>query len=88
MTAETQHATNAAAEQCGVDDWQGGLEDNSKATIKVNDHEGNVIKDTKFNIGKIFKLEGNEVKVCLRHFGSYVKFNKECAYIKDRSVAW
>ncbi len=26
----------------------------------------------------IFKLEGNDVKVSLRDYGSYVKFNKEC----------
>jgi hypothetical protein len=77
MTAETQHATNAAAEQCSVDDCEGGLDDNSKATINVNDHECNVIEDTEDNIGIILKLEGNEVKVSPRNFGSYVKFNKE-----------
>ncbi len=80
MAAETQHATNAAAEQCGVDDCEGDLEDNSKATINVNDHECNVIEDTEDNKGIIFKLEGNEVKVSLRDFGSYVKFKKECLH--------
>ncbi len=34
--------------------------------------------DTEEDIGIIFKLEGNDVKVSLRDFGSYVKFNKEC----------
>jgi len=29
-------------------------------------------------IGLIFELEGKETKVCLRDFGSYVKFSKEC----------
>jgi hypothetical protein len=77
MTAETQHATNAASEECGVDDCEGELEDNSKATINTNDHECNVIEDTEDNIGIIFKLEGKNVKVSLRDFGSYVKFNKE-----------
>jgi hypothetical protein len=37
-----------------------------------------VIYDTEDNIGIILKLEGNDVKVSLRDFGSYVKFNKEC----------
>jgi hypothetical protein len=37
-----------------------------------------VITDTEEDIGIIFRLESNNVKVCLRDFGSYVKFNKEC----------
>jgi hypothetical protein len=37
-----------------------------------------MITDTEDNIGIIFLLEGNDVKVSLRNFGSYVKFNKEC----------
>jgi hypothetical protein len=77
LTAATQHANNAAAEQCGVDDCEGELKDNLKATTNVNDHECNMIEDTEDNISIIFKLEGNEVKVSLRDFGSYVKFNKE-----------
>ncbi len=77
MTAATQHAKNVAVEQCGVDECERELEDNSKATINVDDHECNVIEDTKDDIGIIFKLKGNEVKVSLRDFGSYVKFNKE-----------
>jgi hypothetical protein len=80
MTAETLHATNAAAEECGVDDCEGELEDNSKATINVNDHKCNVIEDTEDDIGIVFKLEGNDVKVSLRDFASYVKFNKECLH--------
>jgi hypothetical protein len=48
-----------------------------KATINVNDHKCNVAEDTKDVIGIIFDLEGDEVKVSLRDFGSYVKFNKE-----------
>jgi hypothetical protein len=80
MTAETQHATNAAAEQFGVDDCEGELEDNSKVTINVNDHEFNVIEENEDNIGIILKLEGNDVKISLRDFGSCVKFNKECLH--------
>jgi hypothetical protein len=66
------------AEVCGVDNCDGQLEDNSKATIDINDHECNVITDTEDEIGIIFQLEGNDVKVSLRDFGSYVKFNKDC----------
>jgi hypothetical protein len=80
IAAETPHATNAAAEECGVDDCEGGLEYNSKATININDHECNVIEDTEDDIVIIFKLEGNDVKVSLRDFGSYVKFSKECLH--------
>jgi hypothetical protein len=78
MTEETLHATNALAEECGVDDREGELEENSKATINVNNHECNVIDDTEDDIGITFTLEGNDVKVSLRDFGSYMKFNKEC----------
>jgi hypothetical protein len=66
------------AEECGVDDYEGQLEENSKATFDINDHECNVIIDAEDNIGIIFQLEGNDVKVSLRDFGSYMKFNKEC----------
>jgi hypothetical protein len=65
-------------EECGVDDCKGESEENSKATFNINDHGCNVIPDTEDNIAIIFKLEGNNVKVSLRDFGSYVKFNKEC----------
>ncbi len=61
------------AEECGVDDYEGEL-----ATLDINDHECNVITDTEDDIRIIFKSEGNDVKVSLRNFGSYVKFNKEC----------
>jgi hypothetical protein len=37
-----------------------------------------MITDTEDNIGIIFQLEGKDVKVSIRDFGSYVKFNKEC----------
>jgi hypothetical protein len=37
-----------------------------------------VITDTDDDIGIIFQLEGKDVKVSIRDFGSYVKFNKEC----------
>ncbi len=66
------------AEECGVDNCDCQLEDNSKATIDINDHECNVMTDTEDNIGIIFQLEGSDVKVSLRDFGSYMKFNKEC----------
>jgi hypothetical protein len=63
---ETLHAHNASAEECGVDDCEGELDKNSKATFNINDHECNVINDTEDDIGIIFKLEGNDVKVSLR----------------------
>ncbi len=66
------------AEDCGVDDREEQFEENSKATFDINDHECNVITDTEDGIGIIFQLEGNDVKVSLRDFGSYMKFNKEC----------
>ncbi len=49
-------------QKCGVDDCEGELEENSKATFDINDHERNVITDTVDDIGIIFKLEGNDVK--------------------------
>jgi hypothetical protein len=80
MTAETLHATNAAAEECDVDDCERELEDNSKALINVNGHECNVIEDTEDDICTFFKLEGYDIKVSLRDFGSYMQFNKECLH--------
>ncbi len=66
------------AEKCGVDDCDGQLEEYSKATIDINNHECNVITDNEDDIGIIFQLEGKDVKVSIRDFGSYVQFNKEC----------
>jgi hypothetical protein len=37
-----------------------------------------VITDTEDDISIIFRLEGDDVKVSTRDFGSYMKFNKEC----------
>jgi hypothetical protein len=37
-----------------------------------------MITDTEDDIGIIFQLEGNDVKVSIRDFGNYVKFNKAC----------
>jgi hypothetical protein len=69
----------SVAEECGLDNCEGELEENSKATFHINDHECNVITDTEDNIGIIFQLEeGNDEKVSLEDFESYVKFNKEC----------
>ncbi len=47
-----------------------------------------MISDTEDDIGIIFLLEGSDVKVSLRDFGSYVKFNKECYHkgYKSREV--
>jgi hypothetical protein len=59
---------------------EGELEEKSKATFDINNHTCNVITDTEDNIGIIFKLEGNDVKVSIRDFGSHVKFNKECLH--------
>jgi hypothetical protein len=58
------------AKECCVDDCEGQLEENLKATFDIKDHECNVITDTEDDIGIIFKLEGNDVKVSLRDFGS------------------
>jgi hypothetical protein len=74
-------------EKCGVDDCEGLFKENSKATFNIKDHECNVITDTEDNIGIIFQLEVNEVKVSLRDFGSYVKFNKECYHKGYKSGA-
>ncbi len=81
MPAAKQNANSVAAEECGVDDCKEESEDNSKATINVNDHECILIEDTEDDIGIIFKLEDNDVKVSLRRdFGRNVKFNKECLH--------
>jgi hypothetical protein len=74
ITEETLH--NASAEECGVDDCEGEEEEKSKTKFNIKDHECNVI--TEDNIGIIFKLESNDVKVSIRDFGSYDKFKKEC----------
>jgi hypothetical protein len=58
------------AEECGVDDCEGELEKNPKAKFDINDHECNMITDIEDNIGTIFNLEGNDVKVSLRDFRS------------------
>ncbi len=68
----------SVAEKCGADDCDGQLEENSKATIDTNNHGCNMITDTEDDIGIIFQLEGNDVKVSMRDYGSYVKFKKEC----------
>jgi hypothetical protein len=36
-----------------------------------------MIADTEDDIGIIFKLEDNDVKVSIRDFGTYMKFNNE-----------
>jgi hypothetical protein len=66
------------AEECGVDDCDRHLKNNLKATIDIKDHECNMITDTEDDVDIIFQLESNDVKVSLRDFGSYVKFNKKC----------
>jgi hypothetical protein len=66
------------AQECDVDDCEEKFEKKSKATFDINDHECNMSTDTEDDIGIIFQLEGNDVKVSLRDFGGYVKFNKEC----------
>ena len=68
----------SVAEEFGVDNCEGELEKKSKATFHINDNECNVITDTEDDIGIIFQSEGNDEKVSLRDFGSYMKFNKEC----------
>jgi hypothetical protein len=46
------------AEECGVDDCEGQLENNSKATFDISDHECNMITDTEDDIGIIFSWSG------------------------------
>jgi hypothetical protein len=75
---ELGEENDCVAEECGLDDCEGELEEKSKATFDINDHECNVITDTEDDIRIIFRLEGKDVKVSIRDFGSYVKFNKEC----------
>ncbi len=67
MPAAKQNSINIAAEQCGVDDCEGELEGNSKATININYHECKIAEDTKNYIGIMFNLESNEVQVSLRN---------------------
>jgi hypothetical protein len=63
----------SVAEKCGVDDCDGQLEEHSKATIDINNHECNVITDTEDDTGIIFQLEGKDVKVSIRDFGHEVQ---------------
>jgi hypothetical protein len=86
ITEKTLHATNASAEECVVDDCEGELEENSKATFDINNHQCNVITDTEDDMGIIFKLDSNDLKVSSRDFGSYMKFNKEC--YQKRMQVW
>ncbi len=79
-TRELVKGNISLAEECGVDDCDGQLEENSKATININNHECKVITNTEDSIGTIFQLEGNDVKVSLRDIGNYVKSNKECLH--------
>ncbi len=74
---ELEEGNICVAKECGVDNCEGELEENSKAAFYINDHVCNMITDTEDDIGIIFKLEGNNLKGSLRDFGSYVKFNKE-----------
>jgi hypothetical protein len=69
---------DSVAEECGVDNCEGELKENSKVTFHINDHECTVITDNEDDIGIIFQLEGNDEKKSIRDFGNYVKFNKEC----------
>jgi hypothetical protein len=56
-----------------------------KATINIHDHECNFSEDTEDDISIIFDLEGDEVKVSLRDFGSSMKFNKEGLHKRYKS---
>jgi hypothetical protein len=55
----------SVTKKCGVDDCDGQLEEHSKATMDINDHECNVITDAEDDIGIIFQLEGKDVKVSM-----------------------
>jgi hypothetical protein len=75
---ELGKGNTSVAEKCGVDDCERELEEYSKATIDINNHECHMITDAEDDIGIIYQLEGKDVKVSIRDFGNYVKFNKEC----------
>ncbi len=60
----------SVAEKFGLDDCDGQLEEHSKATTDINNHECNVITDTEDDSSIIFQLEGKDVKVSIRDFGS------------------
>ncbi len=51
---ELENKNVCLAEECGVDDCEGQSEENSKATIDIDDQECNVITDTEDNIGIFF----------------------------------
>jgi hypothetical protein len=55
---ELRKGNVSLAEECGVDDCYGQLEENLKTTIEIRDHKCNVITDTEDDIGIIFQLEG------------------------------
>ncbi len=50
---ELGEGNDCVAEICGVDDCEGELEEKSKATFNIDDHEWNMITDTEDNIGII-----------------------------------
>jgi hypothetical protein len=62
---ELGEGNDCVAEKCGVDDCEEELEENQKP------HSTSTIN---------FNLEGNDVKVSIRDFGLYLKFNKECSH--------
>jgi hypothetical protein len=80
MSAQDLEKGNVSvvAEECVVDVCDGELEEISKSTLNINDQKLKVINNTEDNIGMFFWLEGNDVRVSLRNFGCYMKFNKEC----------
>ena len=49
----------SVAEECGVDNCEGELEENSKATFHINDHECNVITDTEDDIDIILQIKNH-----------------------------
>jgi hypothetical protein len=55
---ELGEGNDCVAEICGVDDCERELEEKSKATFNINNHEYNIITDTEDDTGIIFKLEG------------------------------
>jgi hypothetical protein len=77
---ELGEGNDCVAKKCGGEDCEGELEEKSQAAFDINDHECNMITDTEDDISIIFKLEGNDVKACIRDFGSYMNFNKECLH--------
>ncbi len=66
---------SAASSEEDEDEEETALTDGTMDPVGNVGAEDGGLTDDKDEIGLIFKLEGRETKVCLRHLGSYVKFS-------------